>query len=532
MKKVVYYARVSTDSKVQLHSLEEQRKYFMKYINENVNYYFCGEYIDEGITGTSLNKREAFNKMIYDAMNHKFDLILVKDISRFSRNTLDTIEQTRKLKENGIDVIFINDRIDTSTSDGELNLTLLATMAQEESRKISNRVNWTIQNELKQGVMYLTSIYGYDIVDRKLYINEEEAEVVKLIYNSYLSGMGYTRILKLLNKNQIKSPKGHSVWNTRTIQRILKNEKYVGHLINGKTHVVDYLTHKVENVAIENQYRFENNHQGIIDQDTFQKVQLEMKRRNKDTILIRHNTVFTGKIECFYCHSFFQIESGKKKSYICHKHSIQECDNNNSLYIKIMRDMLIFLFKNLFFNKTQIENKVVKTLKKNKKYTQALNKKNQYEKKIKVLNEKKEEYLERLLNDEIESHEYSSLVNNIENELTEYEIKIKEYDNNEVEILEKTICNCKEIINHILESNESFYDTLINRIIDKIIFRNRNDFDLYINTSSYQYKTFNKTNYSFITTLEYDFSNLQMETSPKKYQNLKDTKINLYMLGG
>lgn len=532
MRKVVYYARVSTDSKVQLHSLEEQRKYFMKFINENDDYIFYGEYIDEGITGTSLSKRESFHKMIYDAMNHQFDLILVKDISRFSRNTLDTIEQTRKLKREGIDVIFINDRIDTSKSDGELNLTLIATMAQEESRKISNRVNWTMQNELKQGVMYLTSIYGYDIVDRKLYINEEEAKVVKFIYDSYLSGNGYTKIMKLLRQNNIKSPKGNKVWSTRTIQRILTNEKYVGNLINGKTHVVNYLTHKVEHVATKNQYRFENNHQAIIDQETYNNVQLEMKKRNKNNSITKQGTVFTGKIKCFYCHGFFQLESGKKKSYMCHNHLIQECSNENSLYIDTMKNMLIFLFKNLFFNKTQVENIVVKTLKKNKKYIQAVSKKNQYEKKIKALNKKKEEYLEQLLNDEIESQDYSFLLNSIEKELVEYEKKIKEYDNNEVETLEKTIRNSKKIINHILESNESFYDSLINQVIDKIIFRNRNDFDLYINTSSYQHNIFNKNNYTFITTLEYDFSDLQMKTSPKKYQNLGDTKINLYMLGG
>ena len=145
MKKVVFYARVSTDSNVQLHSLEEQRKFFLKFINENKEYDFAGEYVDEGISGTSMNKRDAFNRMIFDGMRNKFDLILVKDISRFSRNTLDTIEQTRMLKAHGIDVIFINDHIDTSKSDGELNLTLLATMAQEESRKTSNRVNWTMQ---------------------------------------------------------------------------------------------------------------------------------------------------------------------------------------------------------------------------------------------------------------------------------------------------------------------------------------------------------------------------------------------------
>ena len=188
MKRTVFYARVSTDSHVQLHSLSQQREYFMNFIKKNPDYIYYGEYVDEGITGTSMKKRTSFNRMINDALLHKFDLILVKDISRFSRNTLDTIEQTRRLKREGIDVIFINDHIDTSQADSEINLTLIATMAQEESRKISNRVNWSMRNEMKNGVMFIESIYGYDVVDRKLVVNESQAEVVKMIYQLYLDG--------------------------------------------------------------------------------------------------------------------------------------------------------------------------------------------------------------------------------------------------------------------------------------------------------------------------------------------------------
>ncbi len=180
--------------------------------------------------------------MINDALLHKFDLILVKDISRFSRNTLDTIEQTRRLKREGVDVIFINDHIDTSQADSEINLTLIATMAQEESRKISNRVNWSMRNEMKNGVMFIESIYGYDVVDRKLVVNESQAEVVKMIYQLYLDGYGYYRIVMKLKELGIKSPKGKEKWNYDTIRKILLNEKYKGTLVSGKTHVQDFIS--------------------------------------------------------------------------------------------------------------------------------------------------------------------------------------------------------------------------------------------------------------------------------------------------
>ncbi|MGN1182075.1 MAG: recombinase family protein, partial [Faecalibacillus sp.] len=481
MKRVVFYARVSTDHNEQLHSLSEQRKYFMRYINQKVDYQFVGEYVDEGISGTFMKNRISFNKMIYDAMQHKFDLILVKDISRFARNTLDTIEQTRKLKQNGIDVIFINDQIDTSQNDGELNLTLLASAAQDESRKISNRINWTIQNELKKGVMYLTSIYGYDIVDRQLYINEKEAEIVRRIYDLYLSGLGIKSISDKLYEMNIQPPKGGKRWNNKTISTILTNEKYMGTLVSGKTHVNNYLTHEREKIPKDRQYFFNNHHEAIITEDIFNKVQEEKSRRNKGRIYKKEKSLFSGKIQCFYCGNSYVIESRKKEYYYCLDYRLnRECQNSNSVYIETLKKMLYVILQDVCFNKEKVENMIIQSIKKNHAIIQLNQEKTKMEKRVDSLNKKKEEYLEKLLNDEITVDKYQSLLKHIENEIVNYQMRLQEiYDNDTECQFNKSLMYISQRIKSML-NDDQFYNKLIEKLVDKIIFRNRNDFDLYI----------------------------------------------------
>ena len=530
MKKVVFYARVSTDSNVQLHSLEEQRKFFLKFINENKEYDFAGEYVDEGISGTSMNKRDAFNRMIFDGMRNKFDLILVKDISRFSRNTLDTIEQTRMLKAHGIDVIFINDHIDTRKSDGELNLTLLATMAQEESRKTSNRVNWTMQSEIKKGVMYLTSLYGYEIIDRQLYINEDEAKVVRFIFELYLNSYGLRRISNKLFELKIKSPKGKERWDIHTISRILSNEKYMGTLISGKTHVEDYLTHKAINVPKEKQYVFENHHDAIVSKENFYKVQDEMKRRR--TYTERHPDVFGGKIQCGCCGTFYSRESSKKLHYYCNNMQLNHgCHNHNSVYVPQMRLIIKTVLMD-FFDKDKVHNKVIQSIKQSQANNRFHDEEIYCEKNKNRLNQKKIENLERFLSEEILLDEYQQIEKEINKEL---QTIIQKLEKLSLQNKEKTYLTALDELNIEISSilkNDSLYEQLIRTHIDKIIFRNRNDFDIYMNTSSFKLKSFSKEKYEFITTLNYDFSRFQIDVSPYKYKNFKVSTIKLYVLGG
>ena len=241
--KVAAYCRVSTDLSDQLHSLAAQIKYFTEYISEHDGWDLVEVYYDEGITGTSVKKRDAFNRMISDCENGKIELIITKEVSRFARNTVDTLCFTRKLTALGIRVIFMNDGIDTSDKDGELRLTIMASIAQEESRKISERVKWGIRRKMENGWVYgYSSMLGYKLIDGKLEVVPEEAEIVKCIFHSYVyEGKGCHTIANELNAAGLFTIKG-KMWREDAVCRILKNDKYVGDLTQWKHYSTDFLT--------------------------------------------------------------------------------------------------------------------------------------------------------------------------------------------------------------------------------------------------------------------------------------------------
>ncbi|MCL2257995.1 MAG: recombinase family protein [Candidatus Bathyarchaeota archaeon] len=292
-----------------MNSLENQKRYFEQYINNNLDWQFCGLYVDEGISGTSVEKRVGFKKMIADAENKKFDLLLTKEISRFARNTLDSIFYTRKLKDLGVGVFFMNDNINTLDADAELRLTMMSSIAQEESRKTSERVKWGQKRQMERGFAFGVSAFGYNTKNGKLTINEDEAKTVKLIFDLYLSGIGIYSLQKELENRGIPSPSGSPLWVASTVRVILKNEKYTGTLKQKKTLTTNYLTHKRKTNEGEEKYIIvENNHAPIVDKETFDKVQSELQRRRSavfENTQYSNRYVWSGKIECAMCKSKF-----------------------------------------------------------------------------------------------------------------------------------------------------------------------------------------------------------------------------------
>jgi len=309
MKRVVAYCRVSTEQDDQLSSLENQKQFFEQYINKNLEWRFCGLYVDEGISGTNVNKRVGFKQMIQDAENQKFDVVLTKEISRFARNTLDSIFYTRKLKSLGIGVLFMNDNINTLDADAELRLTIMSSIAQEESRKTSDRVRWGQKRQMEKGVVFGNSIYGYHLKNGVLSINEDEAKIVRMIFKLYLDGMGVYTLCKELENRGIPSPSGDIRWKDASLLRMLRNEKYCGTLKQKKEITTDYLSHKKKiNEGEEEFIIIENNHAPIIDKQTFEIAQQELiRRRTKKIEKGRHSNryVWSGKIECVHCKSKF-----------------------------------------------------------------------------------------------------------------------------------------------------------------------------------------------------------------------------------
>ena len=229
---VAAYCRVSTDKTDQANSFASQQSFFFEYITRHPNWALYRIYADEGVTGTSTAKRVGFQHMIDDALTGKFQLILTKEISRFARNTLDSIYYTRVLRQHGVGVRFLNDRIDTLRDDSELFLTIKATLAQEESRTTSARVKWGQTRRMEQGVVFGRSLLGYDVENGKIKVNHSGAALVRRIYTAYLEqGMGVSAIARMLDTEGIPTYTGRGRWSGATILKILRNEKYCGDLI-------------------------------------------------------------------------------------------------------------------------------------------------------------------------------------------------------------------------------------------------------------------------------------------------------------
>ena len=280
--RICIYARVSTDHDAQLSALENQLDWYKPLLDLHPEWELAQMYVDEGITGTSAEKRPEFMRMIEDAKKHKFDMIITREVSRFARNTVDTLQYTRMLKEHGVEVYFINDGIKTFDGDGELRLTIMATLAQDESRKTSLRVKSGQQTSMNNGVVYGNgNILGYDRVGKEMVINPEQAKTVRLIYDMYLDGCGLMKIKDELERRGCKTSQGKDKWYPTVISHVLKNSFYCGIMTYHKEYVPDYLKQKkIKNYGEIEMLQVEGKHEPIVTVEEFERVQriMETKR--------------------------------------------------------------------------------------------------------------------------------------------------------------------------------------------------------------------------------------------------------------
>jgi len=324
MIKAASYCRVSTDRDDQANSFESQQRYFREYIDRQPDWELYRVYADEGITGTSTKKRAAFNRMIADARMGKFQLILTKEVSRFSRNILDTISYTRELKALGVGVVFMNDGINTLEPDAELRLSIMGSIAQEESRKTSSRVKWGQTRRMEQGVVFGRSLLGYDVKDGRLTVEPEGAKLVRLIFHKYgVEKKGTSVIARELREAGYKSLTGNAKWSNTYIVKLLKNEKYVGDLVQKKTITPDYLSHaRKYNHGEEELVVIRDHHEPIISRELWDIVQAEMKKRDrKGDYGGGHSNryVFSGKIKCGECGASFVSRKKNRKDGTSYK---------------------------------------------------------------------------------------------------------------------------------------------------------------------------------------------------------------------
>ena len=303
--RVAAYARVSTDHEEQLTSYEAQVDYYTRYIKSRPDMEFMGLYADEGISAVSTAKRDGFKRMIKDALDGKFDRILTKSVSRFARNTVDSLTMIRKLKEKGVGVTFEKENTDTLDSKGELLITIMSSLAQEESRSISENTTWGQRKRFSDGkvTMPFSHFLGYDRGENgEPVINEEEAKIVRLIYKSFLDGKSVAAIARYLMSNNVPTPAGKKKWQTTTITSILTNEKYKGDALLQKTFTVDFLTKKTKRNDGEVQsYYVRGSHPAIVSEEVFDLAQSELRRRQESGRHICSDSIFAGKLVCGEC---------------------------------------------------------------------------------------------------------------------------------------------------------------------------------------------------------------------------------------
>ncbi len=503
VKRVAAYCRVSTDKTDQANSLESQQQFFNKYIKRNHLWELYDIYVDDGISGTNTKKRVAFNQMIEDAKSGKFDLIITKEISRFARNILDSIGYTRELKALGVGVIFLNDNINTLDNDAEMRLAFLSTMAQEESRKTSERVKWGLRRQMEKGVVLGRDMLGYDVRDGKLIINEEGAETVRLIYHKFLDeGKGAHRIAKELRAEGVKTSTRMKDWSYTVILRILRNEKYCGDLVQQKTYTPDYLTHqKKRNYGEIETVTIKNHHEPIISRERFEAVQRELERRKPSQSTVKafaNRYALSGKIVCGECGAGFVRRQKKRKDgtmnvkWVCAesqknggKHKEKDGTDvgctTNSINDRDIKEILQTVIADTMLSRTNIINTLLQTVESVVRSVSDNDSTTHFQSEIAKCEEKRKKLLDMCLNGYIEAKEYREACDNLSNQITDLEQKLIKEQNNQQMIAdkEKIISDIKEYV-HSISTGEEWNDTFYRNIVDRIVVHKGRKMDIHL----------------------------------------------------
>ena len=482
--RVTDYSRVSTDHIEQQRSLKNQMEHFDEMIKNNKNWTYVKGYVDNGISGTTDYKRDNFMKMIKDARCGKFDLIITKEISRFSRNTLDSIKYTRELLSLGVAVLFVNDNINTALPDSELRLTIMASMAQDEIRRLSERVKFGMSRSIKNGIILGNNmLYGYkkDKITGNLIIVEKEASVIRRLFSLYaIDNWSTTKIAKLFNSENIKTSQKKK-WCTSTLTRMIKNPKYKGYYCGRKTEIIDYMTKKVKAIPEKNWILYEDRLKipPIVEEELWERANKRLKKRSKsfgedykkDKIIYQnryplsakiycgqHNEVFNRRQQCKSCNDITwtcakYLKEGKNA---CDSPNIRESEINaifddvmNVLNIKLSKvsNILLELYESdINNNDTDIK---LSELKKQKDR----------------LLMKKDKLLELNIDGNISNSEFNIRNNECNNELSIIDNDISLIGQN-INIIKK---NNKIIENQIKQKIKHIRNQLIELLLDKIV---------------------------------------------------------------
>ncbi len=534
--KVTDYARVSTDNIRQKKSLQNQIEHFDKYIKDNPNWTYIPGYVDDGITGTSDIKRDNFMKMINDARNGKFDLIITKEISRFSRNTLDSIKYTRDLLSYGVAVLFINDNINTALPDSELRLTIMASMAQDEIRRLSERVKFGMSRAIERGeILGNDMLYGYkkDRSKNVLNIVFDEAKIVKKIYELYaINQLSLSKIASFLNKENYPSCQGKK-WSAVSISRMIENPKYKGFYCGKKSEVVDYMTKKIKYFTKDNwvMYKDKIKIPPIVSENLWERANKRLISRKKSNNLknkeIKNKYLYSSKIYCGkHNKPFYRRIVRRNKldnTWICSeylKNGKQACDLPN-----IRQSELTAIFKDLIsilnINTKDVINVLMSYYKKEISDELEYNINNLLNEKNKIIGKKKK-ILDYNLQGNISNNEFCEQNKLLNIDLLKINSLINESKNNVIDFNDKY----KKILKSIKIKLESpiILDKIISFLLDHIVVLKNTDNSI-INLNIYLLYNNKKDNNPFFIK-DYEFKRGYDVEKTKKY--IIKYKVNYY----
>lgn len=425
--RVAAYCRVSTDGDEQLGSFESQKLYYEQKIADNPEWVNAGIFADEAITGTKTDKRNGFQEMIARCQNGEIDMILTKSISRFARNTVDTLNYVRMLKDKNIAIFFEKENINTLDMNGELLLTIMSSLAQQEVESLSQNVKIGLQMKMKRGEMVgFNGCFGYDYdpETKTISVNEDEAQTVRMIYDMYLQGYGTTTIAKRLIELGIKNKKGEVSWHTHGVMGIIKNEKYKGDILLGKTFTTDPISkRRLANFGEENQYYIRDHHEPIVSREVWDEAERIRKKRAKNKVVettgnrerYTRQYAFSSMCECAYCghkltrrtrHSSSIYEKSVWQCMNATKNGIANCPNCKAIDEAILEGAFLEAFKLLAGNFDDVLDVVLSYVEESANNDDNIRRKQQIDKDISALESKKSRMTDMLIDGTITKEVY------------------------------------------------------------------------------------------------------------------------------
>lgn len=496
MKRVVFYARVSTAEEEQLNALQDQIKELTEFIKEQHEWSLVDKYIDEGKSGTTTKHRKEYNRLIEDIEEDKFDVIVIKDETRLNRNVFEWYKFIDVLIKNEKKLFFYMEKKFYKAED-KLLIGIKALMAEQYSKDLSDKINNAHKHRQQKGKVCTNStILGYDLLNGELIINKDQAEIVEMIYDMYIDDIGFATIANKLDDMGIKNAKGNK-YNATTLKRILKNEKYKGVLVSNKKHY-DFETKKKYNVPEEKWIIIEDAIPQIIDKEKWERANrilnsrrqtyIDSKNNNKITGYKDNTYVYTGKIICGECGGAYWHETRKKcKSDIwqCHNYRTkkQPCKNKISIRCDVLDILMKEIINDFWDNKNEAITNVIKVLE------ESINN-NDIDIKRKELTNKKEKYINMknnlidLLSEDLISKddyiskkmEYEDILQKIDEDLDK-----SSFNYNNMLSKQERLASLRRILNEKRDNNDIISDDIIKYLLNKIIVKNNNEVDVYLN---------------------------------------------------